>query len=95
MKLIGGFLKTRELKRRVELDKESIFYILKNIIRVKFGEVGVLNIKPDFYKQGIIYLKIENSNWANEIWLNKKMLIDEVNKKIGEDEIKEIKVKQN
>ncbi|HBI17379.1 MAG TPA: hypothetical protein DDY52_04530 [Candidatus Moranbacteria bacterium] len=54
--------------------------------------MGVLNIKPSYYKDGTIFLKINNSNWANEIWLNKQMLIDEINKKIGENEVKEIKL---
>jgi hypothetical protein len=93
MKAIGGFLKNKQVVRSENLDKESVFYVFKNIIRIKFGEVGVLNIKLDFYKKGIIYLKISNSNWANEIWLNKQMLIEELNKKIGDNEIKDIKLK--
>lgn len=93
MKAIGGFLKNKRIKRGGDLDGESIFYVLKNIIKIKYGEVGVLNIKPDFYKNGTIFIKIANSNWANEVWLNRQMLIDELNKKIGENEIKEIKLK--
>lgn len=93
MKAIGKFLKYKELKKKQDVDDESVFYILKNIIKVKYGEIGVLNIKPSYYKKGIIFLKIINSNWANEVWLNKQMIIDEINKKLGEDEIKDIKLK--
>lgn len=93
MKSIGGFIRSKKIGVGGDLDNETVFYILRDIIRVKFGEVGSLNIKPDFYKKGVVYLKIGNSNWANEIWLNKGLIIDEMNKKIGEDEIKDIKVK--
>jgi len=94
MKAIGGFLKNRRIiQKKKELDKESVFYILKSVVRFKFGEVGELNVKLDYYKDGILYLKVGNSNWANEIWLNKGMLIDAMNRKIGDDEIKEIKIK--
>lgn len=95
MKAIGKFLKSKQIKRRRDIDSESAFYVFKNIIKVKYGEIGVLNIKPSYYKDGIIFLKINNSNWANEVWLNKQMLIDEINKKIGENEVKEIKLQQN
>lgn len=90
MKAIGKFLKYKKIKKRKDIDNESIFYVFKNIIKIKYGEIGALNVKPSYYKDGIIFLKTNNSNWANEIWLNKKMLIDEINKKIGENEIKEI-----
>ncbi|MEF3692283.1 MAG: hypothetical protein V3574_04495 [Candidatus Moraniibacteriota bacterium] len=93
MRSIRGFLKNRNIVAKNELDQESVFYIFKGLIRIKFGEVGVLNVIPDFYKKGVIFLKIANSNWANEIWLNKQMLIDEMNLKIGNKDIVDIKVK--
>jgi hypothetical protein len=93
MKAIGKFLQYKEIKRKSNsIDNESVFYILKNIIKIKYGEVGSLSIRPSYYKDGVIFLKVSNSNWANEIWLSKKMLIDEINKKIGENEVKEIKL---
>jgi Dna[CI] antecedent, DciA len=93
MKALSKFLKYKKLEKRKEIDSETIFYIFNKIIEVQYGEVGKANVKPSFYKDGNIFLEINNSNWANEVWLNKKMLIDEINKKIGGDDIKEIKVK--
>jgi len=93
MKSLGKFLKYKKLKVKKEIDNDTVFYIFNKIIEVKYGEVGKANIKTSFYKDGNIFLEIKNSNWANEIWLNKEMLIEEVNKKIGGDDIKEIKVK--
>lgn len=93
MKSLGNFLKYKKVTKKRELDNETIFYIFSKIIEVKYGEVGKLNIKTSFYKNHIIFLEIKNSNWANEVWLNKKMLIEEINKKIGGDDIKDIKIK--
>jgi hypothetical protein len=93
MKIIGKFLKYKKIIKKNQIDKESVFYILRNIIKIKFGEIGVLNIKFDFYDKGVIFLKINNSNWANEIWLNKQLIINEINKKIGENEIIDIRLK--
>lgn len=94
MKSLGNFLKYKNLKKNKELDQDTVFYIFKKIIKVKYGEIGLLNVKVEYYKDGKIFLKMGNSNWANEIWLNKKMLIVEVNEQIGGDEIKDIKIKK-
>lgn len=91
MRAIGKFLESKKVIRKKDIDSESVFYVFKNIIKLKYGEMGVLNLKPSFYKKGVIFIKTSNSNWSNEIWLNRQMIIDEINKKIGEDEIKEIK----
>lgn len=93
MKSLGKFLKYKKLERKKEIDSETIFYIFNEIIKTQYGEVGKNNIKPSFYKDGNIFLEINNSNWANEVWLNKKILIDKINKKIGGDDVGDIKVK--
>lgn len=95
MKAIAKFIEDRKITKKSYIDSESIFYIIKNVIKVKYGELGSLNIKPMYYKKGIIFLKVGNSNWANELWLNKKIIIENINKKIGEDEVKDIKLQQN
>ena len=38
MRSIGGFLRNRNIVAKKELDQESVFYIFRNIIRLKFGE---------------------------------------------------------
>jgi len=92
MRAIGNFLEYKKIIQKKDIDSESIFYIFRDIIKLKYGEMGVLNLKPSFYKKGVIFIKTTNSNWANEVWLNRQMIVDEINKKIGENEIKEIKL---
>lgn len=93
MRLIGKFLEDKKIVSQKHIDQESIFFIFRGVIKIKYGEVGSLNIKPDYYKEGVVYVRIGNSNWANELWLNKDMLVEEINKKIGEKEILDIKIK--
>lgn len=93
MRQIGKFLEYKKINPQKNIDQESVFYILKSVIKVKYGDMGILNLKPEYYKDGIVFIKAGNSNWANELWLNRKILIDEINKKIGEEEILEIKIK--
>lgn len=93
MRQIGKFLEYKKITPKKSIDQESVFYILKSVIKVKYGDMGILNLKPEYFKDGVIFIKAGNSNWANELWLNRKILIDEINKKIGEDEILEIKIK--
>lgn len=93
MKQLGKFLKYRKITTKKELDSDTIFFIFNKIIETKYGEIGKSNIKTSFYKNGSIFLEINNSNWANEVWLNKQLLIDEINKKIGEKEVGDIKIK--
>ncbi len=94
MKSLNIFLKNKQIVKNKKIDQETVFYIFKKIIKKKYGEVGFLNIKPDYYKGGKIFLIINSSNWSNEVWLNKKMIIKEINDLIGENEIKDIKVKK-
>lgn len=93
MKHLGKFLKYKKITAKREIDNETIFFIFNKIIEINYGQMGKNNIKTSYYKNGNIFLEITNSNWANEIWLNRKLLIDEINKKIGGDEIKDIKIK--
>ncbi len=92
MKSIGRLINFQQKKVKKRIDQETIFYLFNMIIRNNYGKIGQGNIQLKFYKNGKIFLNIKNSNWANEVWFNKKNLIQEVNQKIGSDEIKDIKM---
>ncbi|MDD3498543.1 MAG: DciA family protein [Candidatus Moranbacteria bacterium] len=95
MRSLNKILKNKKIlnSKKKDLDSETVFFLFNKIIEVKYGEIGRINIRTSFYKEGSIFLEIKNSNWANEIWMNKKSLIMEINKKIGGDDIKEIKIR--
>ena len=78
-----------------ELDEKTVFYLWQKVVEREYGKQGVNNIRFGFYKNRILFLKIASSNWRNEIWLQKDFLREELNKKIGEKEVKKIVVKND
>jgi len=94
MRKINQFFKKPNFKKTAVLDKETVFYICNKIIISEYGTQGGEKIKPDFYKKGKLFLKINSANWANEIWMNKKEITNKINKEIGSDEVSEIKIKK-
>ena len=94
MKQIKNLLlfREQEKKQKTSIDKNTVFYVFSEIIKEEYGKKGRSNVEPTFYKEGKIFIKINNSIWANEIWFNKEEIIRKVNQKLGDDEIKEIKI---
>jgi len=92
MKKIGYFLNKKELKTPVALDDKSIFYVFDKIIKEEYGNRGIENIKAVYLKEKKLFLKAENSNWANEIWLNREHIIEKMNQEFGFEEITEITI---
>jgi len=91
MKRIGQFFKNKGFKKTV-LDEKTVFYIFSKVIQEEFGKRGAANLRPDFYKNGKIFVKTESSNWASELWLNRGKIIRGINKELGTEEVKEIKL---
>ncbi len=92
MKKIGYFLQKKQLTKKAALDDKSIFYVFDKIIKQEYGNRGLENVKPSYFKGKKLFLKAENSNWASEIWLNRQNLIDKINAELGFDEIEEISI---
>lgn len=92
MKKIGQIIKNKNPFGKTVLDEKTVFYIFAKVIQEEFGKQGNANLSPDFYKNGKIFVKTESSNWANELWLNRQKIIREINKELGTEEVKEIKL---
>jgi len=92
MKKIGYFLQKKELVKKAPLDDKSVFYIFDKIIKEEYGNRGIENVKASYFKEKKLFIKAENSNWANEVWLNRQNLIEKINKELGSEEIEEIKI---
>ena len=91
MKKISQFLKRKDFKKTV-LDEKTVFYIFNKIVKKEYGEKGSEKIKPKLYKNGKIFVKAANSNWANEIWMNKEELIKKLSKELETKDIRDIKM---
>ena len=79
--------------RRAALNDKDIFYVFKKVIQEEFGNIGAANLKPDYFGKNILHIKSESSAWASELWLNKNLILRKLKKKLGEDAVKEIKLK--
>lgn len=93
MKRLSDILNSKKGRKQANLDDKSIFYFFSKIIEKEYGNKGLGNLSPNFLKKKTLFVKARSSVWANELWLNKSEIIGKINKEIGSEEIKEIKIK--
>lgn len=75
------------------MDSQSIFNFFNRVIEREFGNKGLNYLKPDFWKNGKLFVKSKNSIWASELWINREDFINKINKEIGSREVREIGIK--
>ena len=98
MKDIGTFLKSKKKEVKTQhkasenIDDKTINHLFACAIRDEYGRQGEKNIVPKFYKNGIIFVSIQNSIWAQELWMRRSFFIKKLNNKIGNDIVKNIKI---
>jgi hypothetical protein len=93
MKLLGKLLKKRNNVSRTALTERDIFYIFNRVLREEFGNIGALNLIADFFKNKTLFIKSRSSAWGSELFSNRTSIIKKINKELGSEEIKEIKLK--
>jgi hypothetical protein len=89
--LIGN--KQSYLVRKTVPEKETVFHIFKEVIRDEFGIKGLENFMPDYFSNGTLFVKAQNSVWSCELWTNRENIIKKINQKIGENCVEKIKMK--
>jgi hypothetical protein len=75
-----------------EIDEKTIFHIVRCVITEEYGKHGGENIIPTFYKGKNLFLSPGSSLWASEVMLEREHLRQQINKTIGAEVIKEIKI---
>lgn len=75
------------------LTDKDIFYVFEKVIREEFGNMGILKLKADFFKNKTVFVKSASSVWGSELFINKKQIIRKMNERLGDDAVKEIKLK--
>jgi hypothetical protein len=93
MQTLGRLLAKRKNVSKISLTDKDIFYIFSRVIKEEFGNVGALRLPPDFYKNGTVFVRASNSIWGSELFSNRTEIIKKMNKELGENIIKEIKLK--
>lgn len=98
MKNISSYLKIKKKKARKQqktsanIDSQTIMHLFSRAIRDEYGRQGEKNIAPKFYKNGIIFVSIQNSIWAQELWMRRSFFVKKLNDKIGSDVVKNVKI---
>jgi hypothetical protein len=93
MKRIDYLLNQKKPRQR-PLDEKSLFFLFRRVIREEYGTKGEQSLAPRLFKNNKLFLEAKSSNWANEIWTNRQEVIKKINKEIGKEELREIKVQR-
>ncbi len=95
MKKLDNFLKFKKKqvqRKNMDVDEKTVFHLFMCVIKEEFGNQGQKNIVPVFLKDSVIFVKIQNSIWAQELWIQRTFFIDNLNTKVGGKLIKDIKI---
>lgn len=92
MKALRDLLKKQIIQRKIVVDDKDVFYIFQKVIKEEFGNVGASKFTARHFGNKTIFIQTESSNWASELWLNKKRIITKMNKELGDGTVREMKV---
>jgi len=81
------------LAKKTAPDKDAVFYIFKEVAQEYFGKIGLEKLTPDYFSNGSLFVRAQNSVWSSELWMSREEIIRKINKKLGENFVKEIKMK--
>ena len=93
MKALKSLLNRKKIAFPIALDDKTIFYVFQKVIREDFGNIGSSKFTPDYFSRKVLFVKSNSSAWGSELWMNRKKIIDRINKEIGENILDEIKLK--
>ncbi|MEA1881795.1 MAG: DUF721 domain-containing protein [Candidatus Marinimicrobia bacterium] len=84
-KAIDMFLKKAGLEKGVKQNRA--IFVWKEVVGRKIAE----NTTPEKVEHGILIVKAENPSWRQELVFKKQEIVNKLNKKLGENTIREIK----
>ena len=93
MQSIKKILNRKKSKTKTALDDQTVFHVFKKVIKEEFGNLGEAKFIPDYFSNQKIFIKSKSSAWASELWLNRDKIIRKINETLGENGVKEIKIK--
>lgn len=82
--IIERFFRSRNWTQRI--DGYNLFDSWEDVLPPQFAS----NTKPLKIQNNILFLIVKNHVWANEIKIRKGEIIDMINRKIGENSVKEL-----
>lgn len=94
MEKIGRLIDVKKSAGLKRWDEKSLFYAFQRVIKAEYGNRGLMNLTPEFYKDGKIFVRSLSSVWSNEIMLSQREIVAKINQELGQDEITSIKIKK-
>jgi predicted nucleic acid-binding Zn ribbon protein len=82
---IQSFLENYGLKKGVKQNSAVLFW--KEVVGKKISE----NTEPQGVEHGTLTVSVSNPAWRQELLFKKKEIIKQLNEKIGENTIKEVR----
>ena len=94
MEKIGRLIDVKKSAELKHWDEKSLFYAFHRVIKAEYGNRGLMNLTPEFYKDGKIFIRSASSAWSNELMLNQREIVAKINQELGQEEISSIKIKK-
>lgn len=93
MRSLRDFIGKREGNFHVsQLDDKTVFFLFRKIIREEYGNRGVNELSPVIFSEGVLSIKASNPLYSNELWMRRDVLIDRMNRELGEVGVTEVKL---
>lgn len=92
MKTLKNLLPEKFKSVSKEIDEKTVFYIAKKVIIEEYGTRGGENIAPVVYKEKKLVLAARSSLWMSEVSLTEKGLCEKINKILGGEFVREIRM---
>lgn len=75
-----------------QLDDKTVLFLFRKIIREEYGNRGVNELSPVTFSDGVLSIKASNPLYSNELWMRRDVLIDRMNRELGEVGVTEVKL---
>jgi hypothetical protein len=92
MKSLNQLIFNKKKADKMVWDNKSIFFAFQRVIKEEYGNSGIKNLIPNYYKNKKLFVNTLSSVWASELMLNRTELITKINQELGQEEIVEIKI---
>jgi|GEM_PF-1734933 len=78
--------------RPAALDDKAVFFLFRKVIREEYGLRGEKELTPATFAEGVLSIKANNPLYSNELWIHREVLIERMNRELGEIGIREIRL---
>lgn len=81
-------------KKTGRIDDKTIFFLAERTVSALYGARGRENIIPRYFQDGKLHFSCHSPLWANELWVTRDAFRNRLNRDIGKDLVREIKISE-